>query len=125
MNEQRYELSIKRFIESVDYQSKKLETCIGKINEYQSYEDWQNVKQAEINASQIIKRIKSDIKEMEKLRAQILAELDDKQSNQIVNKIDEQLKIIAKRLERQIEAIDSINAPYYSFEIRNQNRNIL
>ncbi len=33
MNEQGYEINIKRFIESVDYQSKKLDTCIKEINQ--------------------------------------------------------------------------------------------
>jgi hypothetical protein len=38
---------------------------------FQTYEDWQNVKAAHLNASQIIKRIKSDIKEIEKIRNQV------------------------------------------------------
>ena len=44
------------------------------INDYfkfQEYEDWKNVKKAHQNASQIIKRIKSDIKEIKKIRNQI------------------------------------------------------
>jgi hypothetical protein len=39
--------------------------------QFQSYEDWKNVKHAQQNASQIIKRIKSDIKEIVKIRTQI------------------------------------------------------
>jgi type I site-specific restriction-modification system R (restriction) subunit len=88
------------------------------LKKYQSNEDWQNVKQAEQNASQIIKRIKSDIKEMEKVRSQIVNELEDKRSSPVVIKIDEQLKLITKRLEKQAEDIDSISAPYYTYETR-------
>ncbi len=33
MNEQRYEINIKRFTESLDYQCKKLDATIIKINE--------------------------------------------------------------------------------------------
>jgi hypothetical protein len=38
--------------------------------QFQQYEDWSNVKQAHQNCSQIIQRIKSEIKEMEKIRSQ-------------------------------------------------------
>ena len=71
MDESTYEINIKRFIQSTEYQLSKLKECIDKSNELHSYQDWQNVKKAQLNASQIVKRIKSDIKEMEKIRNQI------------------------------------------------------
>lgn len=120
MDEQRYEINIRRFIQSTEYQLKKLAECVHKINEFQRFEDWKNVKQAQQNASQIVKRVKSDMKEMLKIRSQVLENLDDKSSSAIVNKIDEQLKEISKRVDHQVNEIDSINAPYYTYEMKNQ-----
>lgn len=120
MDEQRYEINIKRFIQSTEYQLNKLGECVHKINEFQRFEDWKNVKQAQQNASQIIKRVRSDMKEMLKIRSQVLENLDDKSSSHIVNKIDEQLKAMTKRVDHQVREIDSINAPYYTYEMKNQ-----
>lgn len=121
MNEQIYEINIKRFLQTTGYQLKKLVECVNKINEYQRYEDWRNVKHAEQNASQIVKRIKSDVKEILKIRNQILSTMADKSSSPIVNRIDEELKELKKRLDHQTSEIDSIVAPYYTFEMTNQN----
>jgi len=120
MNEQIYEINVKRFIQSTEFQLRKLCECVKKINEFQTYEDWRNVKQAQQNGSQIIKRIRSDIKEILKIRLQIVEQLNDKSSSQIVNKIDDQLKDISKRVEHQASEIDSIHAPYYTYELKNQ-----
>jgi len=78
------------------------------------------VKQAQQNASQIVKRVRSDMKEILKIRSQVLENLDDKSSSPIVNQIDEQLKVISKQVEHQVSEIDSINAPYYTYEMKNQ-----
>jgi hypothetical protein len=120
MDEKIYEINIKRFIQSTEYQLKKLSECIVKIHEFQSYEDWRNVKQAQQNASQIIRRIRSDIKQIRQIRAQVIAQLSDKSSSLIVNQIDDKLKEISKRVEIQAKEVDSIHAPYYSYEIKNQ-----
>jgi ribosomal protein L17 len=71
IDDQIYEINVRRFIQSTEYQMKKLRDCTDRLNEFQRYEDWKNVRQAQLNASQIIKRIKSDIKEIEKIRNQV------------------------------------------------------
>jgi hypothetical protein len=68
LDDQKYEINTKRFIQSTEYQMIKLTDCIAKIKEYQQLQDLSNVKLAQLNASQIIKRIKNDIKEIEKIR---------------------------------------------------------
>ncbi|CAF0973397.1 unnamed protein product [Brachionus calyciflorus] len=120
MDEQLYEINIKRFIQTTEYQLNKLKDCINRLREFQSYEDWKNVKQAHLNASQIIKRIKADMKEIEKIRDQIVAQLNNKSSSQIVNKIDEQLKEIARKLHTETMEIESLAAPYHQFELKYQ-----
>lgn len=121
MDDQIYEINVKRFIQSTEYQLKKLSDIVRKINEFQTYEDWRNVKQAQQNASQIVKRIRSDIKEISKIRSQIILQLHDKSSSLIVNQIDEKLKEISREVGVQANTINSINAPYYTYELKDSN----
>lgn len=122
MDEKIYEINIKRFIQSTEYQLKKLAECCAKIHEFQTYQDWRNVKQAQQNASQIIKRIRSDIKQILQIRSQIVAHLvanHNKPTSLIVTQIDDQLRGISRRVESQAKEIDNIHAPYYSYELKN------
>lgn len=119
MNDQLYEINVKRFLQTTEYQLKKLTDIVIRLKEFQEYEDWKNVKQAQLNGSQIIKRIKSDIKEIEKIRHQIVSQLESTSSNKIVAKIDEELKDITKRLQRAAEEIDSLSAPYHTISTSN------
>ena len=73
------------------------------------------MKHAHINASQIIHKIKADVKEIEKIREEVVSQLEDKSSNMVVNKIDEQLKDVTRRLRRETCQIESLSAPYISF----------
>ncbi|RNA04997.1 syntaxin-17 [Brachionus plicatilis] len=120
MDDQIYEININRFIQSTEYQLNKLKDCISRLKEYQSYQDWKNVKQSHLNASQIIKRIKSEIKEIEKIRDQIVSNLENKNSSPIVNKIDDQLKFITRKLQNEANEIESLAAPYHQFEYKYQ-----
>lgn len=115
MNDELYEVNVKRLIQSTEHQLKKLSECITRSREFQQYEDWGNVKKAHVNASQIIHKIKADIQEIEKVREEVVSQLEDKSSNMVVNKIDEQLKDVTRRLKRETMQIESLSAPYISF----------
>lgn len=67
-DDQIYEINIKRFIQSTQYQMQKLDDCIKRMKEFQQFQELSNVRLAQQNASQTIKRIKNDIKEIEKIR---------------------------------------------------------
>lgn len=44
----------------------------------------------------------------------------ENRSNPVVSRIDEQLKEIAQRIQRETDEIDSIPAPYHNIELKNQ-----
>ena len=50
----------------------------------------------------------------------LVSNLSDKTSNPIVNKIDEQLKEIARKLQKQTDEIDSICRKYFTNSSRNK-----
>ena len=44
--------------------------CI-QLVKFQGYEDWANVKQAYVNAAQLLRRLRNDVKEMEEARSAV------------------------------------------------------